>query len=65
MNAPTPTGMQGRARRLAATALIVAFTLWVAVSILESIAPVLITVAAISAAVYGGVLIARYRRSRW
>jgi hypothetical protein len=65
VNGPQPGGWSERARRLAATVLIVAFALWFAASILRAIASVLILVAVLGGTAYVGVLVARYRRSRW
>ncbi len=65
MDGPPPGGWSERARRFGVTVLIVAFALSFAASVLRAIAPELIVVAVVGGAAYVGVLVARYRRSRW
>lgn len=65
MNAPPPGGWNERARRFAWTVLFLAIVLSFAADVLRAIAPMLIVGAVVGGAVYLGVLIARYRRSRW
>lgn len=65
MDGPPSGGWSERARRFAVTVLIVAFALSFAAAVLRAIATELIAVAVVSGAAYVGVLVARYRRSRW
>jgi len=65
VNAPPPRGWNERARRLAWTVLFLAFALSFAANVLRAIVPMLIVAAAVGGVLYVGVLIARYRRSRW
>jgi hypothetical protein len=65
MDGSPPSSWSQRARRFAVTVLIVTFALSFAVSVLRAIAPVLFIVAVVSVTAYVGVLVARYRRSRW
>jgi len=60
-----PGGFQARAKSLAATVLVVAFALYLAVRLVESIATPLIVLSAISLLTVGVVLIVRMKRSRW
>ena len=64
MSTPSPT-WQEKARGTAATALFVAIALYLVVSLLDQIAPMLFALAGL--AVLSSVLVAiiRYRRSRW
>lgn len=63
---PPPTdNWKTSAKSLAATALLVAIGLYLAVRLIESVATVLIVLAAGAAVSYIVVLIVRYRRSRW
>lgn len=65
MTGPPQGGWQERARRFGWTVLFVAFALSFAAEILRAIAPVLVVGAIVAGVVYVGVLIVRYRRSRW
>lgn len=56
---------QARARRLAATALMVAFAACVAMNVLRQILPMLILCAVVTAVVALLVAIVRARRHRW
>ena len=60
-----PSGWQDRARGFAWTVLFVVIALTFAANMLTAIAPTIITVLLVSSLVYAGVLVARYRRSRW
>ena len=63
--ADMPGGFQARAKALAATVLVVALALYVAVRLLESIATPLIVLSAIALVIVGVVLFVRMRRSHW
>ena len=65
MAAPTPGNWLSNLTGLATTALVVAVALYVAVHLIEAVAPVLLVVAAVGSVIYSAVLVARYRRSRW
>ena len=65
MNGPPSGGWNERARRLAWTLIFLAFALSFAAGVLRALAPVLIIGTVVGAAVYLGVVIARYRKSRW
>jgi hypothetical protein len=65
MSVPTPSNWLSGLTRLATTALVVAVALYVAVHLIEAVAPVLLVVAAVGSVIYSAVLVARYRRSRW
>ena len=65
MTAPPPGNWQSSARGVAATVLLVAIALYLAVRLIDAVATVLVVIAAIAALGYIVVLVARYRRSRW
>ena len=65
MTAVDSPNWQTSAKRFATTALVVAIALYVAVHLIEAVAPVLLVVAAVGSVIYSAVLVARYRRSRW
>lgn len=65
MNGPYQGGWNDQARRFAFTILILAIALSFAAKVFVRLAPTLITLAVLGAAVYGVVLVVRYRRSRW
>lgn len=65
MTAPTPGNWQASAKGLAATALLVALGLYLAVRLIEAVATVLIVIVAVAAFAYLVLLFVRYKRSRW
>ena len=65
MNDFPHSGWQDRARGFAWTVLFVVIALTFAVNALAAIAPTIMAVVSIGVLVYAGVMIARYRRSRW
>jgi hypothetical protein len=65
MNTPNPYSWQHSLRGLAATAVLVAGGLYIAVHLIEAIARILIAILVVAAVVYGIVCVERYRRSRW
>lgn len=65
MNGPYQGGWNDQARRFAFTILLLAIALSVAAKVFMRLAPALVTLAVLAAAVYGIVLIVRYRRSQW
>lgn len=64
-NNPVPSNWQSSLRGLAATCFLVALGLYLAVQLIKAVAVVLIVLAAIAAAIYLGVCITRYRKSKW
>ena len=65
MTTPNPTNWQTTARGLAATVLLVAIALYLAVRLIEAVASVLIVLAAAVAFIYVAFTFVRYRRTRW
>lgn len=65
MNTPNPNNWQNSLRGLAATAVLVAGGLYIAVQLIEAIARVLIAILFVAAVLYGIMCFERYRRSRW
>lgn len=65
MTAPPSGNWQSSARGLAATVLLVAIALYLAVHLIDAVATVLVVIAAIGALGYVVVIVARHRRSRW
>jgi hypothetical protein len=65
MTPQIPGNWQASAKGIAATVLLVAIGLYLAVRLIEAVATVLIVLAAVGALAYIVVLFVRYRRSRW
>lgn len=65
MPPPNPNGWQSSLRGIAATAVLVALGLNIAVSLIMAVAGWLILIGIVVAIVYGIVCFERYRRSRW
>ncbi len=65
MNTTTPNNWQTSLKGLAATLLLVAIALSIAVHLLEAVAPVLITIGIVAAIAYAVFVVGRHRRSRW
>lgn len=65
MSGPEPAQWQASLRGLAATAVLVAGGLYIAVQLIQAIAQVLIAILFVAAATYAVVCFERYRRSRW
>jgi len=62
---PTPSNWQSSAKGVAATALVVAIALYIAVHLIEAVAPVLIGIGVVLAIAYAAVIVGRRRRSHW
>ena len=65
MNTPEPRNWQNSLRGVAATCLLVAVGLYLAATIIEAIARILIAVLIIAGIIYAVVCFERYRRDRW
>lgn len=65
MNGPYPGNWQNSLRGIAATAVLVAIGLYIAITLIQAIARPLIEMVVVTAVLYGVVRFERYRRSRW
>lgn len=65
MSAPDPGNWHNSLRGLAATAVLVAGGLYIAVQLIQAIAHILIAILIVAAVLYGAFCFERYRRSRW
>jgi hypothetical protein len=62
---PDHNNWQNSLRGLAATAVLVAGGLYIAVQLIIAVAHILIAILCVAAALYGAFCFERYRRSRW
>ena len=65
MTPPNPSNWQNSLRTIAATAVLVALGLYIAISVMQAIARPLIGIILVAAVLYGIIRFERYRRSRW